>query len=183
MLRYSIILFGVCISGCYYPQEVQTCMDDVECVNNGFCVEGVCQCEFESLDCNTLNGAVVFDMDSCLCACDAGYEGANCNTEERADFIGSYNVTESCNSGNFTYSITATISSANISSIIITNFGDYNVSVIGTIDGDFLTIPSQSVGGGTFSGSGQIAGNFLIISYSVTAGTSADSCTMTCTKE
>ena len=119
------------------------------------------------------------------CVCDPGYEGATCATVQRDKFIATYNVNESCTSGNFTYSITVTSSSTNISSIIITNFGDYTVNVTGTVNenGTSITIPNQTVGGGNFSGSGQINGDILTITYTVTAGTSTDTCTMTCTKQ
>jgi hypothetical protein len=131
---------------------------DVDCGTNGTCLEGVC-------------------------LCDTGYEGVNCDTEERADFIGTYNVTEVCASGDYTYSITVTTSATGISSIIVTNFGDYDVNINGTVVGDNVTFASQTVGGGTFSGTGQVNGNVLTISYNVTAGTSTDDCTMTCIKQ
>lgn len=142
---------------------------------------GMTSCETDAckdVDCG-LNGTCV-DGD---CVCDAGYEGVDCDTEERAEFLGTYNVSESCTSGNYTYSITVSTSSSGVTSVIISNFGDYNVNVTGTVSGNALTIASQSVGGGQFQGSGQISGNILTISYTVTAGTSTDSCTMTCTKQ
>lgn len=137
--------------------EVDACKD-VECGDNGTCVDGDCQC-------------------------DTGYEGTDCDTEERAKFIGTYNVTEACTSGNYTYSITTATSASGITTIIISNFGDYGVNVTATVNGSNLTIANQTVGGGTFSGTGQISGNILTITYNVTAGTSTDDCTMTCTKQ
>ncbi len=131
---------------------------DVTCDNGGICVDGTCVCE-------------------------DGYEGTNCETEERTEFIGTYNVTEACTSGNYTYSITATTSGTDVTSIIITNFGDYGVNVSATVDGDNITIANQTVGGGTFSGTGQISGNVLTITYHVIAGASTDDCTMTCTQQ
>ncbi|MCB9186308.1 MAG: hypothetical protein H6601_06125 [Flavobacteriales bacterium] len=140
--------------------EVDACKD-VECGDNGTCVDGDCQC-------------------------DTGYEGTDCDTEERAKFIGTYNVTEACTSGNYTYSITTAASGSGITTIIISNFGDYGVNVTATVKNDNssqLVIANQTVGGGTFSGTGQISGNILTITYNVTAGTSTDDCTMTCTKQ
>ena len=166
---------------------------DVVCDNGGICVDGDCVCPdgFGGVDCATdycaeltcENGTEVAASGGCDCVCDAGYEGVSCDTEERAEFIGTYNVTEACTSGNYTYSITVTTSSTGVTSIIINNFGDYNVNVIATVSGDNLTIANQTVGGGTFSGSGQINGSILTITYNVTAGTSSDDCTMTCTKQ
>lgn len=148
-----VAITGLGLTSC----EVDPC-SDVECGDNGTCVDGDC-------------------------VCDAGYEGTDCDTESRAKFIGTYNVTEACTSGNYTYSISATTSATGITSIIISNFGDYGVNVTGTVSGSNLTIANQTVGGGTFSGSGQISGNILTITYNVTAGTSTDDCTMTCTKQ
>lgn len=137
--------------------EVDNCKD-VECGTNGTCVDGTC-------------------------VCDAGYTGTNCDTEERAQFLANYSVSESCTSGNYTYSIEVGTSSTDVTKVIISNFGDYGVDVVATVNGSSLTIANQTVGGGTFSGSGQLSGNILTITYSVTAGTSTDSCTMTCTKQ
>ena len=133
---------------------------DVDCGLYGTCVDGDCEC-------------------------DAGYEGASCATASREKFIGSYNVSESCTSGNFTYAISITTSSTGAANVIITNFGGFTtpINVNGTVSGTSLTIPNQTVGGGTFSGSGQIAGNILTITYNATAGSSTDACTMTCTKQ
>ncbi|MBI1289285.1 MAG: hypothetical protein GC178_17090 [Flavobacteriales bacterium] len=137
--------------------EVDNCKD-VTCDNGGTCVDGTCVCE-------------------------AGYEGTSCDTEERAKFLASYSVSESCTSGNYTYSVTVTTSSTDVTKIIIGNFGDYGVDVVATVSGSSLTIANQTVGGGTFSGSGQLSGNILTVTYTVTAGTDTDSCTMTCTKQ
>lgn len=144
---------------------------------------GMVSCDTDpckDVDCGVYGDCVEGD-----CVCDDGYEGAACATVQRDKFIATYNVNESCSSGNFTYSITVTTSSTGISSIIITNFGDYTVNVTGTVNenGTSITIPNQTVGGGTFSGSGQISGDILTITYTVTAGSSTDTCTMTCTKQ
>ncbi|MFT4981064.1 MAG: hypothetical protein ACI9UR_000911 [Bacteroidia bacterium] len=117
------------------------------------------------------------------CICDDGYEGTNCDTEERAEFIGTYNVTESCTSGDFSYSLTVTTSATGVTSIIVTNFGDFDVNVNGIVSGNNVTFASQTVGGGTFSGTGTVSGQVLTITYNVTAGSSVDNCTMTCVKQ
>ena len=88
-------------------EEPDLCKD-VDCGMYGMCVQGDCVCEL-------------------------GYEGAACATVQRDKFIATYNVNESCASGEGEYSITVTSSSTSISSIIITNFGDYTVNVTGTV--------------------------------------------------
>lgn len=144
---------------------------------------GMVSCDTDpckDVDCGLYGDCVEGD-----CVCDAGYEGSACATLQREKFIATYNVSEACTSGNFTYAITITTSSAGVSNIIITNFGDFTVNVNATVNsnGTSITIPNQTLGGGTFSGTGQISGNILTITYTVTAGTSTDTCTMTCTKQ
>ncbi|MCF8258204.1 MAG: hypothetical protein K9J06_11655 [Flavobacteriales bacterium] len=137
--------------------ETDACKD-VNCGTNGTCVDGDC-------------------------VCDTGYEGVSCQTEERTKFIGSYSVTEACTSGNYTYSLTVTTSATGVDKIVAQNFGDYGVDLVGTVDGSNVTFANQTVGGGTFSATGQLTGSILTISYTVTAGSSTDSCTITATKQ
>lgn len=142
---------------------------------------GMTSCEVDAckdVDCGLYGECVDGD-----CVCDAGYEGVDCDTQERAKFISTYSVSESCTSGNYTYSITITNSSTDVTKVIIGNFGDFGVDIVATVSGSGLTIANQTVGGGTFSGSGQLSGNILTLTYTVTAGTDSDSCTMTCTKQ
>lgn len=147
-------------------------------------------CEIDACASTTcVNGTLVFTNNACGCDCEAGYEGTSCETEQRQKFLSSYTVNEACNSGNYSYGVSVTTSSASISSIIITNFGDYGVTVVATVDanGTGITIASQqtTISGtaATFSGSGQISGNILTITYTISAGGSSDTCTMTCTKQ
>ncbi|MFT6027546.1 MAG: hypothetical protein ACI8P5_001812, partial [Bacteroidia bacterium] len=57
------------------------------------------------------------------------------------------------------------------------------VNVNGIVSGNNVTFASQTVGGGTFSGTGTVSGQVLTITYNVTAGSSVDNCTMTCVKQ
>ena len=137
--------------------ETDACAD-VECGVNGTCVDGDC-------------------------VCDAGYEGTACDTEERAEFIATYNVSEACTSGNYTYSISVQTSTTGVTNVIVTNFGDYGVNVAGTVNGNNINFANQTVDGLTFTGSGQINGTVLSITYNVSDGQAQDDCTMTCTKQ
>lgn len=140
---------------------------DVDCGTNGTCFEGVCDC-------------------------DAGYEigtDGKCDTEMRAKFVGTYNTSESCDgtaTGTFSNSITN--SGVNVSSIIISNFGDSGLNVTATVDGTDVTVPATTlnVGGTAYevTGSGSISGSTLTINYQArTGGTIAFSCTMTMSKQ
>jgi hypothetical protein len=137
--------------------------DDISCLNGGTCNDGTC-------------------------ACAEGYEGTTCATEERAKFLSTYSVNESCTSGPFEYSISISTSSSGVSNVIIPNFGGYGVTVAATVNNSSINIPNQTLSDGTgasatFSGSGQISGNILTITYNVSFnGGGSDACTMTCTK-
>ena len=136
---------------------------DVTCDNGGVCTAGVC-------DCTT------------------GYEGTNCETKMNAKFVASYNGADVCASGSYTYTATIAASSTNIASgLIINNFGGFGSSftAIATVDGNNITIPSQTVNGLAISGSGTInsAGTTLQLTYSADDGVDTDNCTSTWTKQ
>jgi hypothetical protein len=117
------------------------------------------------------------------CACTAGYEGTNCGTESRIKFLGRFtggqnSYDDNCGTKDTTLSysyadsviVTRDSSSSDVSRIRIYNLGDYqgsigNYYVYATVSGSNLTIPSQSQGGVTFSGTGSISGNTLTINY------------------
>lgn len=100
----------------------------------------------------------------------------------RQKFIGSYEVNENCGSGNYSFSITITESSASEANIIITNFGNYKVNVAATVNGDNISI-NDTKNAIQFSGSGSINGNTLTIIYSASQGGDRDDCTATCIKQ
>jgi PKD repeat protein len=95
---------------------------------------------------------------------------------------GAYSVSENCNSGNYNFSSNVTAGSQS-NTYIISNFGGYNVDVNFTVNGNTITVPNQTVGGGTFSGSGNIVSSTsFVINYSVTDGVTTETCTSTYTK-
>ncbi|MFN4080513.1 MAG: hypothetical protein ACK4NS_06400 [Saprospiraceae bacterium] len=137
------------------------------------------QDDCKDVDCGA-NGACF----SGACVCDDGYEEdaeGKCNTEWRSKFLGIYNVAEVCGgspSGNFSSSVT--VSSQDVTKVIISNFGDSGVAVTCDITGpDRISVPTTTVQGLSISGSGTISGNTLTISYS----SSSFNCTMTMTKQ
>jgi len=160
----STLMAGLAVVAFTFSSCTTDPCKDVSCGANGECVEGDC-------------------------VCDEGYEGTSCGTESRAKFLGSYSVNEACTSGNYTYDSNVNTSSISVSNIVITNFGDYSVSVAATVDdnGTSVTIANQTVtisgASATVQGSGQINGNILTITYTITASGVSDTCTMTCTKQ
>lgn len=100
----------------------------------------------------------------------------------RDKFIGSYNVNENCDSGNWNYSISVTASTTAEDAIVIGNFGDYAVNLRATVSGANITF-NDTQDGITFSGTGNISGNTLTIIYSASAAGQTDNCTKTCIKQ
>ncbi len=103
-------------------------------------------------------------------------------TPDRDKFLGSYNVNENCDTGNWSYAITITASANSDNAIVIGNFGDYNVNVRATVSGDNVNF-NDTQGGITFSGSGNISGNTLTIIYTASAAGATDNCTATCIRQ
>jgi hypothetical protein len=128
------------------------------------------------------SGTPTEDGDNCTCVCGTNYEGTKCETLVRAKFIGSFNGTEACTSGNDTYAVTVTAGSGD-GDVIIGNLYNAGFFVNATVNATGgLTIASQSFGTGTVSGSATISGNTLTVTYTVASGGLSDSCTGTYTK-
>ncbi|RMG73396.1 MAG: hypothetical protein D6722_03820 [Bacteroidetes bacterium] len=104
----------------------------------------------------------------------------------RDKFIATYQVNESCPSGNITFQITVTASASAENAVIINNLGDFGQSVTGTVNGNSISIPNQNISSGGFAlsvnGSGSINGDLLIINYTYNFSGGGESCTMNCTK-
>ena len=133
---------------------------------------------------NCFNGGVYSNG---ACRCPSGYEGSTCETEMRSRFFGSYNVNESCTSGNYNYTFRITASSGGVTGVTLRNFAGVPGNFEAIVDGNSITIPIQTVNieGIDFSiqGSGQISGNMLMLSYSNDRGVHSDACTGKCMRQ
>ena len=177
------LVIGAAVAGC----NTDECAD-VNCLNGGVCNDGSCVCPegFDGEYCQNevdpcenvtcANGGVCIDGD---CICDQGYEGANCEIVSRDKFIGSYNVTETCTQSTDSYALTISAGSVSIAAVTITNLYDAGFVVTGTVDGSSVVIPNQTFGTGTVSGSGTMNGSVLTITFTITAGSQSDTCTLT----
>ncbi len=80
-----------------------------------------------------------------------------------------------------------TTSAVGVSNVVISNFYGVGASVSGVVNGSSINIPNQTVNAQgnafTFSGSGQINGNILTLTYNVAVGTDSESCSATRTKQ
>jgi hypothetical protein len=143
-------------------------------------------CKDECDDVNCQNGATCDDGN---CACTTGFEGNECQAEQRAKFLGLYNVAETCTeNGAFSFTMTVVGSSTGIRNIILDNFYGIGVAVTANVtSSNAITIPNQTVNAQgnayTFSGSGQITGNILTLSYNVSIGGAGETCTANATKQ
>lgn len=157
-LQFSKFLIGgaflalVLVGGNACKKDEDPCKD-VTCQNGGTCDEGEC-------------------------ICPTGYEGTNCETEERAKFFGTWRTTnETCTSGGpSTFDITITTNSGDISKINIANLYGAGFTAVATLTGNNVSIASQSFGTGSIVGSGSLSGTTLTLSYTVTGGGSSDNC-------
>ena len=157
MLKRLLLLAGIIslgMSSC----KVDACKD-VVCLNNGVCDNGDCVCE-------------------------AGYEGFNCEIEQRLAYIGSYDVEESCNLGSFSYSIVLIADSETGTEITLSNFGDFGFDIIGIVNGSEITFTDQTGNGSTVNGTGilESENGVLTINYTmITSSAQTLECTMVCT--
>jgi hypothetical protein len=103
-------------------------------------------------------------------------------TPDRNKFFGTYDVSENCDSGNYSFSITITESSSSANAIIINNFGNFNINIRATVSGSNISI-NDNKNGVDFVGNGSINGNTLSIEYTASAGGNGDNCTKICKKQ
>ncbi len=123
---------------------------------------------------------VVCTNGNCLdgtCACETGFEGADCSTETRTKFIGTYTVTEDCSLSASTSYVVSIIPGTNTSEVLISNVWDAFVApVTATVNGNTISIATQEpdADGFTVQGSGTINGNIITMNYTVTDGSNGD---------
>lgn len=149
-LKSALAIVGIGLA------SMTACTDlckDVNC-NNGTCVEGDC-------------------------VCDTGYEGTNCETAIRAKFLGTFNVTETCDSGSDSYAVTVSAGTG-INDVVINNLYDAGFAVNGSLnEAGGVNIPSQTFGVGMVSGSATSTGGVVTFTFTVSAAGASDNCSAT----
>ena len=97
-MRFLLTL-SLLLGSLFLLQNCSEPCDDVDCGENGTCVEGICNCDTgysgancqvnvcDSVDCGE-NGTC--DLSSGACLCDEGYEGERCETEFREKYYGTF---------------------------------------------------------------------------------------------
>jgi hypothetical protein len=110
------------------------------------------------------------------CVCPDGYSGTSCSIENRAAFIGTFNVTETCSQSTDTYAVVIA-DGASATEVTISNIYNAGLVANATVNADgTLTIPSQTFGAGTVSGTVTKAGSVITINFNLVLGSDTDTC-------
>jgi len=96
----------------------------VECLNNGICVEGTCDCA-------------------------TGFEGTDCAALSRDKFIGTYQVLDTCVAGNTSFPAHVVAGSTASSLVLTFNLGLAADTLEATVSGNNVTVPLQHFFSGT----------------------------------
>lgn len=120
----------------------------------------------------------------------AGNKGTATRTVNVVEFDGLYTNSEVCDqsgTGTGTSTVTASTASAN-NGMSISNFALASVTAQATFSGTTVTVPAQTFGADTHSGTGTISGGIgsplkLTINYKTVNGTATNSCTATYTHQ
>lgn len=124
------------------------------------------------------NGACVEDGKDYTCTCETGYEGELCDTEERAKFLSTYELTDGCDANK--YNSTISTSTTDVTKVLISNMANvFIASTIADISGTNITIAEQVPDNDDWKveGTGSINGSVITMSYTVTE---PDNTTHTC---
>jgi hypothetical protein len=127
--------------------------------------------------------AAVTGVSSCTKVCDTGYEGDKCDVKIRDKFIGQWQGQETCTVGTDSYTLTIGASGTDILKVTLNNIYNQAFTATATVDGTTFTVANQNVGGTvTVQGNGTVSGNNISFQYTISDGTTSNTCTFTGTK-
>jgi hypothetical protein len=136
---------------------------DTLCLNSGTCNDGKCECvgRYGGVNCDTF--------------CPVGYEGDNCEIQNRAKFIKNWSSHTRTSAGaDFKHALVVSAGSS-ISTVVISNIAGQAFSVVGTVGGRTnMDIYQQNALGnytGKASGSGVYSDRKLTINLTLENGT------------
>jgi len=103
----------------------------------------------------------------------------------RTAMLGTYDVTEACNSGTWSYTLIVNESTTGTDAIILQNLGGFEpaVSVRASVASNGNISLNDTQSGATFSGSGALNNNTLTINYALSSPDYNDDCTATGIKQ
>lgn len=105
------------------------------------------------------------------------------DTPNNERFVGVYQVTETCSSGTFAYQIEIVADVNDDNAVTIQNFGDFDLDLKATVDGNNITLDDTIPGDDSLTGSGTLQSNILTMSYDAMLTGFEDNCTFTGTKQ
>lgn len=129
------------------------------------------------------------------CLCPTGYSGPSCGILWTSEYVGVYQCTQVCtpaySTAGWQSTITTDVADLGISTIIISNFGNQNLTEYGTVDSlNNITIATPAgVAGiqarGTYATSAQYPKGYITLTYSTATaqGGSNYTCTITMVKQ
>lgn len=101
----------------------------------------------------------------------------------RNDYLGTWNVNESCSRENYSVQIVEDPTSEN--QVLIKNFaliGYSTTAPYAIIDDDLISLPNQTSGGLQMSGTGSMGNNQMVWSYTIFDGADQFTCSATFTR-
>ena len=157
VLITTFVLLSV-FTAVLYTSGCKSKCGSTTCQNNGSCVDNVCSCT-------------------------TGYSGTSCETLWTTQYLGSYTCSQVCTPslGSATWTSNITASTTNGSyTLSITNFGNQNITVSATVDGNgAVTVPDAN----GVAGSGTFANGVMKLHYTTnTNNVGGYNCTLTMTK-
>lgn len=156
LILLSIVAVAFAYAGC------KNACNDMVCLNSGTCNDGKCECvgRYGGVNCDTF--------------CPVGYEGDNCEIQNRAKFIKHWSShTRSSGGADIKHALNIS-AGPTISTVVISNIASQAYSVVGTISGRYtMDIYQQNATGnytGKVSGSGYIQNSKLAINLTLESG-------------
>lgn len=125
---------------------------NVECQNGGECNNGACECP------------------------DA-YEGNDCSELARDRFIGTWNMSQSCNSGYEEYEVVMREGGA-LHEVLLRNVYGLNREILATVAGSNLTVHEQTFDFVTVSGTGSHNGQSITLNLQFRVNDTVENCTV-----
>ena len=224
MQKFSVtkfLMFAITVIGSMlYFQSCDNSCDSVDCQNGGTCTDGACDCPsgFGGDNCETYltcdvlsplcpaNSSCDVENGEASCFCNAGYEGASCDTLTRSLYTNGntlYIPLDVCTVGgpvtpgqSFTYSAVKFSNGSTADEFIMEGFGGFDTPVInvkGKITGlNTFTVASQTQAGWGLSVASQAntngalnrATNKVTLPYKITYDdNTTDVCTVEFTRQ
>lgn len=124
-------------------------------------------------------------LDEGICECNAGYEGPTCSVKITEKYLGTFDASETCDSGPTDYIVNITEDNLNDGQLIFDDIYASGRAVNVIALDSTLSIPTQPIGNGTIEGDGAISSDLqmITINFSVETGPLIDNCSVIFTRQ